>query len=136
MAADFTIDRTQLDNALARSPEATNRGAATALGDIKRDWVRASRDIAPLDSSNLRRQIESEVFEPGANGYIETRANAENIGHFNYGYYIHEMDAGGRNLLTMGTEKKFLDVSAEDSIVEWARWLEEEVQRELNALGW
>lgn len=136
MAQEFHIDRTALDRALRQSPKAVNKGAAVALGDIKRDWVRESRDIAPLDSANLRRQIQSEVFEPGANGYIEIRANATQSGRFNYGYYIHEMDAGGSSLLTAGAEKKFLDVSAETRIGDWTQWLEEEVEKALRSEGW
>ena len=135
MADGLRVDMTTLNRALRNLPKAANRGSAIAMGDIKRDWVREARDIAPLDTSNLRRQIQSEQFSPEKNGYIEIRANAKN-GGFNYGYYIHEMNAGGKNLRTSGTEKKFLDVSAESREDDWKRWLEEEIEKELRREGW
>lgn len=139
MAADFRIDMRQFDAAMHRSPGAVNAGARIALGDIKNDWVAKSRDIAPLDTSNLRRQITAAVFDPGASGYIEIEGNATQGGgggRFNYGYWIHEENAGGRSLLTPGTEKKFLDKSAEAQIDDWTQWLEDEIKSELRKAGW
>ena len=138
MASDFRLDSSALDRALRISPEAANRGAAIALGDIKNDWVADSVDIAPLDSANLRRQIVGEVFDPGASGRIEVHANATRGGNarFNYAYYIHEQDAGGRGLLTTGTEKKFLDKPLEDNQSKYQQWLEDEVKTALRRAGW
>lgn len=140
MAADFRIDMRQFDAAMHRSPAAVNAGARIALGDIKNDWVAKARDIAPIDTSNLRRQITAAVFDPGASGYIEIEGNATQGGvggnRFNYGYWIHEQNAGGYSLRTPGTEKKFLDKSAEAQIGDWAKWLEEEVKSELRKAGW
>jgi len=139
MASEFRIDMRQFDAAMQRSPGAVNAGARIALGDIKNDWVAKSRDIAPLDTSNLRRQITAAVFNPGASGYIEIEGNATQgggTGRFNYGYWIHEENAGGRSLLTPGTEKKFLDKPAESEIDKWAEWLEAEVKSELRKAGW
>lgn len=136
---DFKIDMRQFDAAMRRSPEAVNAGARTALGDIKNDWLAESRDVAPLDTSNLRRQITAAVFKPGASGYIEIEGNATQGGgggRFNYGYWIHEENAGGKSLLTPGTEKKFLDKPAEERIDEWAKWLEDEIKAELKKAGW
>lgn len=136
---EFTLDLSKLTRALSKSPEAAGRGAKLALGDIKRDWVREARDIAPIDSSNLRKQIQAEVFNPGVNGYVEIEANAtQDTGgkRFNYAYYIHEQDAGGRQLRAPGTEKKFLDKSAEKQQSEWQRWLEEDIADELKKAGW
>lgn len=132
MASEFTIDTSVLDRALQLSPQAANKGAAIALTDIKNDWVADSIDIAPIDTANLRRQIVGEVFDPGASGRVEVLANATR-GGFNYAYYIHEQDAGGRSLLQ--GEKKFLDKPAEANIDKWTEWLEEEVKRELRRVG-
>lgn len=135
MAGDFTIDTSALDRALQISPQAANKGAAIALTDIKNDWVADSVDVAPIDSSNLRRQITGEVFDPGASGRVEVHANATRGGskRFNYAYYIHENDAGGRSV---NGEKKFIDKPAEDNIAKWSQWLEDEVARELRRAGW
>lgn len=133
MASDFTIDTSALDRALLLSPEAAGKGAATALKDIKNDWQAESVDAAPIDTSNLRQQIKAEVFEPGASGRVEIYANAKRNG-FNYAYYIHEENAGGRAILS--GEKKFLDKPAEESIDKWTKWLEDEVKAELRKAGW
>lgn len=137
--ADFRFNLNKLRRAIEHSPAAAGRGANRALGDIKRDWVREARDIAPLDKNNLRKQIQADVFNPGTNGYIEIEANAtQDTGgkRFNYAYYIHEQDAGGKSLLTSGTEKKFLDKSAESQKSEWLTWLTDDIKAELRKEGW
>lgn len=133
MASDFTLDTSALKQALTKSPQAANKGAATALTDIKNDWVADSVDIAPIDSSNLRKQINGEVFNPGASGRVEVHANATRGGssRFNYAYYIHE-DKG----LAVSGEKKFLDMPAEENVDKWTEWLEQEVANELKKVGW
>lgn len=130
MASDFNLDTSALKQALAKSPQAANKGAAIALTDIKNDWVADSVDIAPIDTANLRRQIVGEVFDPGASGRVEVLANATR-GGFNYAYYIHE-DKG----LAVSGEKKFLDMPAEENVDKWTEWLEQEVANELKKAGW
>lgn len=135
----FELDISKFIAAMKKSPEAVGRGAKLALGDIKDDWVRGAVDIAPLDKRNLRDQIHGDVVDPGTSGYVEVSGNAtQDTGgkRFNYGYFIHELDAGGKQLRTPGTEKKFLDKSAEKREVEWQKWLEEDIQAELKKAGW
>ncbi|MEH6941680.1 hypothetical protein [Bacillus sp. JJ722] len=133
MAKSFSLDTRGLSVLLQRSPQAVGKGARRALDDIKDDWVKEARDIAPLDTSNLRKQIQGELEGQALNTSVVVTANAKQDG-FNYGYYIHELDAGGRNLRTPGTEKQFLDKSADEE--KWQRWLEEEVLEELEGEGW
>lgn len=136
---EFRIDMRQFNAAMRRSPDAVNKGAKTALTDIKNDWLAKSRDVAPLDTTNLRRQITAKVVDPGARGYVEIEGNAtQDTGgaRFNYGWWIHEENAGGDSLRTPGTEKKFLDKPAEDQNDKWAQWLEDEVKAELRRAGW
>ncbi|MED3832933.1 hypothetical protein [Peribacillus frigoritolerans] len=133
MAKDFELDLGPLRQLLAKSPEAAGRGARQAMDDIKDDWVRQSRDIAPLDTGNLRRQISGEVEGQELNSKVIVTANAAQKG-FNCGYYIHEENAGGKSLRTTGTVKKFLDESADEA--KWQRWLEEEIRNELDKAGW
>ena len=133
MAKDFELDLGPLRQLIAKSPDAAGRGARQAMDDIKDDWVRKSRDIAPLDTSNLRRQIAGEVEGRELNLKTIVTANAAQKG-FNYGYYIHEENAGGKSLRTSGTVKKFLDEAADEA--KWKRWLEEEIADELKRAGW
>ena len=131
MAKSFEMDLTAFEKVLKAIPDAVDRGAKQGLDDIKDDWVRQARDVAPLDTGNLRRQVDGEVDDLS----VIVTANATNK-RFNYGYYIHEKDAGGRQLRTSGTVKKFLDQPAEQSEAKWQRWLIEEIQDELKKAGW
>lgn len=139
MAMEFTFDLSRLSEAIRRAPEAAGRGAKQGLDDIKDDWVRESRDIAPTDTTNLRKQIHGDVENPGLNGQVIISAPAMSTWKgrpFNYAYYIHEENAGGKSLKTPGAEKKFFDVSGKNREDEWQRWLEEEIERELKREGW
>jgi hypothetical protein len=133
MVKDFELDLGPLRHLIAKSPEAAGRGARQAMDDIKDDWVRQSRDIAPLDTGNLRRQIAGEVEGRELNLKTIVTANAAQKG-FNYGYYIHEENSGGKSLRTSGTVKKFLDESADEA--KFKRMLEEEIVEALKGAGW
>ena len=133
MAKDFELDIGPLRKLIAKSPEAAGRGAKQAMDDIKDDWVKNAVDIAPLATSNLRKQIAGEVEGKVLNSKVIVTANAAQKG-FNYGYYIHEEDAGGKSLKTPGTVKKFLDESVDEA--KYHRWLEEEIQDALKKAGW
>jgi hypothetical protein len=139
MARSFTLDLTPLINLIERSPELAARGAERAMDDIKDDWVREARDIAPLDTGNLRRQIHGDVEGSGLNSEVVVVANAtarSNRGNFNYAYYIHELDAGGKQLRTPGTEKQFLDNSAERNKRRYLEMIEDDIKDELRRGGW
>lgn len=128
-----------LKRALDKARNAIERGAAQALGDIKDDWVREARDIAPLDKGALRRNIQGQVLNPGTGGIVEVESNAVNTTggrRFNYAYYIHEMNAGGNQLRKPGTVKKYLKESAENRMSEYERWLTEDIKDELRKAGW
>lgn len=136
MAKEFTLDTSGLEALIRKSPIAAGMGAKQAMDDIKDDWVKGARDIAPLDSGNLRKQIEGEVDGSGFNSEVIVTANAKQEGGFNYGYYIHELNAGGKNLRHEGTVKKFLDESADRREEKWKDWLEEEIGEALKKAGW
>jgi hypothetical protein len=133
MARDFELDTTQFASLLLRSPEAAAKGAKRGLHDSLDDWVIQAKNIAPIDKGTLRRGIKSEgVRGQGMNlvGEISSVAKERN---FNYAYYIHELDAGGKNV---GGEKKYLDKSGEENKDKWMRWIEEEIRAELEREGW
>lgn len=139
MAKEFMLDLKPLERAIRKSPEVAGRGAKQALDDIKDDWVRLSRDIAPIDSSNLRKQIKGDIDGSGLDSELIIAANATSASKgtpFNYAYYIHEKNAGGKSLRGNGTVKKFLDEPAEKREEVWQKWLEEEIAEALKREGW
>lgn len=137
MAKDFEINMDEFIKALESTAELVGQGATQAIGDIKNDWTREARDIAPIDSGNLRKQIQGNVVGQGIEGAVEMQANASQGGsRFNYSYYIHEHDAGGKSLRTPGTVKKFLDESGEQRKDEWRKWLEDDIESAVKKAGW
>jgi hypothetical protein len=134
----FTIDLTPLVGLLERSPEVAGRGATKAMRDIRDDWKRGAVDVAPLDSGNLRRQIDGRVEGVGLDSTVEIEANAMNSKRFNYAYYIHEghMAADGKSLRHPGTVEEFLAEPARDNERRWADMLEREIREELERAGW
>jgi len=134
MSMEFNFDLSQLDRALRRSPEAVGTALLNGLTDVKNDWKAESVDAAPIDSSNLRRQITAEVFTEGNGSGVEISANAtRGSRRFNYAYYIHEENAGGKNV---SGEKKFLDKPAQQNQQKWMEWIEAEIESELRRVGW
>lgn len=138
MAVDFKLDLTPLKKAIAHAPELAGKAAIQALDEIKDDWVREARDIAPLDSGNLRKQIKGKVDVDGLNSSVIVTGDAVNrtkgYGRFNYGYYIHELKAEGDKLRTPGTVYKFLDESIDEN--HWQGFLTKRVLAALRRVGW
>lgn len=137
MGSEFYFDSDALSKALEKSVDATARGLLNGLTDVKNDWKAESVDIAPIAEKlggTLRRSIEAEVFSEGDSVGVEITANAtRGPKRFNYAYYIHEEDAGGKNV---SGEKKFLDKPALQSQEKWAKWIEGELESELRKAGW
>jgi len=134
MSAEFNFDLSQLERALKKSPDAVGTALLNGLTDVKNDWKAESVDAAPLDTSNLRRQITAEVFTEGNGSGVEISANAtRGSRRFNYAYYIHEENAGGKSV---NGEKKFLDKPAQENQQKWMEWIEGEIESELRRAGW
>jgi len=134
MSRSFYVESDNLPEVTAHTLSAVDKGLQNGLTDVKNNWKAESVDIAPLDTSNLRRQIKAEVFTEGDGSGVEISANAtRGSRRFNYAYYIHEEDAGGANV---SGEKKFLDKPAQRNQEKWADWLEKEIQSELKKAGW
>ncbi|MDQ0154913.1 hypothetical protein [Robertmurraya andreesenii] len=139
----FSIDLNlaPLVRLLEQSPELAAKGAERAMGDIKDDWVREARDVAPLDTGNLRRQISGEADTKGLESEVIVVGNATargGGGRFNYGYYIHEghMADDGKKLRHPGTVEKFLEEPAEQNKDRYLRMIEDEIKYELQRGGW
>lgn len=134
MGSEFYFESDLLAQALRKSVDATARGLKNGLTDVKNDWKAEAVDIAPIDTSNLRKQITAEVFMEGDSTGVEITANAtRGAKRFNYAYYIHEEDAGGKNV---NGEKKFLDKPAQQNQDKWTKMIEDEIQSELRKAGW
>lgn len=133
MAREFELDTRQIEALLRASPQAAARGARRGLHDSLDDWVLQSRNIAPLDKGTLRRGIKAEGVRGRDTDLTAEISSVAKERNFNYAYYIHELDAGGKNV---GGEKKYLDKSGEDNKDKWMRWVEEEIRTQLEREGW
>jgi hypothetical protein len=137
MARQFELNTSGLEKLFRKSPTLAATGAKRGLHDSLDDWVREARDIAPLDKGTLRRGINSEgVKGTGLNllGEVSSVAvESSKAGRFNYAYYIHELDAGGKSV---NGEKQYLDKSGDQNKAKWSRWIEEEIEAELRKGGW
>lgn len=80
---------------------------AKEVEEITKEWKQASYKVTPLDTGNLRDSLATQVSGSTRQVRGTISGNAYNKG-FNYGYYIHERDAGGRKLRYPGTVKRFL----------------------------
>jgi len=135
MAIEFDVDLSPLIDLIRKSPEAATRGAKRGLHDALDDWVRQSRDVAPIDSGTLRRSITAHPIEgSGLNLEGTVSANATERwrnGTFNYAYYIHEVTEHA-----VTGDPKFLDNPAKQNENKWRDWIEDEIQDELKKAGW
>lgn len=140
MALSFDFDISQLAELLAKSPEVTAEAARLGMHDVLDAWKAESVDAAPIDKSTLRKSITvGEIEGAGANLTGSISANAiekTRSGRFNYAYYIHEEDAGGKNLRTPGTVKQFLDEPAKKNERKWQGHIEDEIKSSLEKAGW
>ncbi len=138
MAIDFKMDLSPLKDAVKFAPNVAGQAAVKGLDDIKDDWVMEARDIAPLDSGNLRKQIKGKVEAKGIASSVMVTGNAVNstkgYGRFNYGYYLHELQGEGDKLRTQGTEYEFLDKSVDEP--RWQKMLIERIGNALRKVGW
>lgn len=111
MARHATIDTAKLERAIRRTPSKMNKHSKIALSEIRDDWVADARDIAPLDTGNLRRQIKGKSDSKK----ITVFGSAKNNG-FDYGLYLHEYGLETK-LKTPGTRHQFLDESIDEAEV-------------------
>jgi len=132
MARELELDLTGLMRALEGFEDEAQRSLHGTMDEIKDDWVQKSRDVAPLDDGNLRRQIDGTVEGTGANSKVIVTGNATNssseYGRFNYGYWLHEEAPSSTNLSTQGTTLKFLNEPAQERETKWMQWLEEDLR--------
>lgn len=141
MARSLEIDVSRFTQALEDAAAAIADGAKRGMHDALDDWKRKATDIAPIDKSTLRRSITiGEINQNGLSMEGDISANATEQSRsgrrFNYAYYIHEQDAGGKTLRVPGTEKQFLDVALQRNERKWIDGIEREIEDELRRRGW
>jgi len=131
MPRDVELNLTGLMRAISGFGDDTQTALHGTMDEIKDDWVQKSRDVAPKDDGNLRRQIDGKVEGNGTNSKVIVTGNATNsskgYGRFNYGYYLHEEAPSATKLSTQGTTLKFFDEPAQEREAEWMRWLEKDI---------
>ncbi|MEK4360809.1 HK97 gp10 family phage protein [Paenibacillus sp. FSL M7-1455] len=139
MEISLDIDFDRFISALEDSVDAVMDGAKTGMHDALDRWQSDAVNVAPLDKGTLRRSIKQEPISI-KNGEIvgEISANAIEMsksGRFNYAYYIHEENAGGRKLRRPGTVKKFLEVPLRRNQGKYADMVEKQIVAALKRRG-
>jgi hypothetical protein len=135
VAIELEFDLSPLIDLIRKSPEVAAEGAKRGLHDALDDWVRQSRDIAPINGGTLRKSIHKNPIEgSGLNIEGSVSANATERwrgGTFNYAYYIHEVTEHA-----VTGDPKFLDNPAKQNEQKWRDWIEDEIRDELKKAGW
>lgn len=137
MAKEFELDIAAFEAALKKLPKQLGEGVKVGLEIVKNEWVEGAQHVAPEDTGNLHDLITGEVRGQGTSGFIEIHGDAHSMkggDHFNYAYYIHEENAGGKSLKldkNPNAVKEFLDKPAEDNMDKWQGILEDEIKKAL-----
>lgn len=141
IANNFDIDMRRFRRAIQAMPEVLLKGAKRGMHDALDEWKAEAVDVAPIKSSTLRRSIHASDIKRRGGLNLEGELSASAVetisgNRFNYAYYIHEQNAGGKRLRTAGTVKKFLEVPLEQNDEKWVRQIESEIETELRRHGW
>jgi hypothetical protein len=139
--AHIEFNARQFTEALEDAAEVIADGLVNGLHGALDNWRIEARNIAPLDKGTLRRGFgENEISGSGLDltgefAVVATERSRRGQ-RFNYAYYIHEKNMGGKSLRHPGTEKKFLDVALERNDDRWKKQIEDDIQDELRRRGW
>lgn len=141
MAVGLKIDIAKFRRDLNATVDAIGAGAKRGMHDALDDWLRESRDIAPLDKGTLRQNIHQDnVIQNGLNieGGLVANAVESSPGwpRFNYAYYLHEVKGDIKRPTTPGTVAKFLDEPAREHERRWVKMIENEINEEVKRKGW
>jgi hypothetical protein len=131
---DFSGVVANMDIATARVMQAAKDGVQDSVDDLKRIAV----DIAPIDSSDLRRSGHATVRQTPLQTVGEVSFSAvDNTGgqHFNYAIWIHEGDynLGPLSQQAPGTDgyevgNKYLERPLKGEAEKYMRWIAEEIE--------
>jgi hypothetical protein len=131
---DFASVVANMEAATLRVRQAAKLGVQDSVDDLKRIAV----DIAPIDSSDLRRSGHATVTETSTNIIGEVSFSAvDTTGgqHFNYAIWIHEgeYNLGPLSAAAPGTDgyeigNKYLERPLKGEAEKYVRWIAEEVE--------
>jgi hypothetical protein len=131
---DFASVVANMEAATLRVRQAAKLGVQDSVDDLKRIAV----DIAPIDSSDLRRSGHATVTETPTNIIGEVSFSAvDTTGgqHFNYAIWIHEgeYNLGPLSAAAPGTDgyevgNKYLERPLKGEAEKYVRWIAEEVE--------
>jgi hypothetical protein len=131
---DFASVVANMEAATLRVRQAAKLGVQDSVDDLKRIAV----DIAPIDSSDLRRSGHANVTETPTNIIGEVSFSAiDTTGgqHFNYAIWIHEgeYNLGPLSAAAPGTDgyevgNKYLERPLKGEAEKYVRWIAEEVE--------
>jgi hypothetical protein len=131
---DFASVVANMEAATLRVRQAAKDGVQDSVDDLKRIAV----DIAPIDSSDLRRSGHATVTETPNNIVGEVSFSAvDTTGgqHFNYAIWIHEgeYNLGPLSAAAPGTDgyevgNKYLERPLKGEAEKYVRWIAEEVE--------
>ena len=127
------FDDRELKNALNKTPSIVGKLMEREMKEIRNDWRKQARDLAPIDSNNLRRRMGVQFKGSLLNVEVGVSSNADSDG-FNYAYYIHELNNGGKGVKS--GVAKYLDTAGEESQAKWQTWLESALKRAIEEAGW
>ena len=136
--AGFEIDLRGYGRALNSTvgdiQKASRKGLTAAMNEWKRDAI----DVAPLDSSTLRRSITFKTTDATGSLNVDgvMRANAiEKRGgsRFNYGYYIHEVKPD-QSFKAPGAIGTFLSTPLEQNDEEYIRIIDDMIRAGISSV--
>jgi hypothetical protein len=136
MSMDF--DASDFLRHLTQHEARVRTNATTSLHDTTDDLLRISRDLAPVDSADLRRSGSTRFFMSPTKFTGEVSFGVTK-GNFNYAYKMHESDynlgptsagAGGTDGYNVG--KKFLQRPLEGESAKYMTWITEAILRGLD----
>lgn len=139
MDISLDLDFDKFMKSVELSKEAVMEGAKTGMHDALDRWQADAIDVAPLDKGTLRQSIKQEKvkIEDGeiVGGLSANAIEVSRSGRFNYAYYIHEKDAGGKSLRHPGTVKKFLEDPLRRNENKYAGLVEKQIEAEIKRRG-
>lgn len=129
----FQIDTSKFDSAIKKTLKAVEPELNDLMTDIKDNWLKTSRDIAPIDTGLLRREIDGNVTSSHTEFVVKMNSKAMKD-KFNYAYYIHERNAGGKSLKQ--GRKKYLTESVDSQMPTWNKWANSTLESIKKRGGW
>lgn len=135
MAQSFQLefDDRELKKALNKTPDVVGKYMVQEMKEIRNDWRAKATDLAPIDSTNLRRRFGTRISGSLLNVEVGVSSNAYSD-DFNYAYYIHEHNNGGKGVRSGVND--YLDTAGEESQSRWQSWLESALKKAIKEVGW